>query len=57
MDLSDDTRALLVEYREAHVYWKALQDGPEKVAAKRNRNTLHGKVLERIELMGHQTEK
>lgn len=51
MEFEEQLRALLIEYRAAHLLWKALPLGPEKVAAKRHRNQLHGKVLDAIELM------
>jgi hypothetical protein len=53
MEFDATLRALLIEYRTAHLLWKALPMGPEKVGAKRHRNQLHGKVLEAIELLEH----
>lgn len=49
-------RAALIAYRNAHLAWKSAPDGPEKVAAKRLRGKLHGKLLELAALL-EQKEK
>lgn len=43
--------ATLTEYRAAHLAWKSAPDGPEKVAAKRLRGQVHGKLLELAALL------
>jgi hypothetical protein len=57
MKFDDRFFSLLIEYRTAHLLWKALPLGPEKVAAKRRRNQLHGKVLEAIELLEREPQQ
>lgn len=53
MDFDQEIRAALIAYRKAHLAWKSAPDGPEKVAAKRLRGQLHGKLLELSELLEH----
>lgn len=50
MELDDYAIATLIQYRKAHLAWKAAPEGPEKVAAKRERGQMHSRVLELAEL-------
>lgn len=45
MDFDDQAVRLLIEYHAAHLSWKSLPIGPQKVEAKRVRGQLHGKVM------------
>lgn len=57
MDFDEMTRAVLVDYLRAHLAWKALPIGPDKVGAKRARDKLHSKVLALAELCERQQKE
>lgn len=57
MNFDETARAILVDYLQAHLAWKALPIGPDKVGAKRARDKLHSKVLELAELCERQQKE
>lgn len=46
MQIDREIRAALIAYTTAHLEWKALPIGTEKMEAKRQRGKLHGKLIE-----------
>lgn len=53
MEIDQEIRAALIAYSDAHLAWKSAPDGHQKVAAKRLRGQLNGKLLELAALLKH----